>query len=240
MKRIEKLALVLILLASTSPLSASAQEQREEPYNYDMRFLDRDSHKPSNPFTLSGNDFHKHSYRRMLLNSPYGSSSIGLGANSQKQIFNKDAYDYMNPNSKKINQPTASPELDPYIDNAYGPKINKHYTAGYDTNKDFNEPNPFEQQALPQTLQKPMSNYGQAFSPAGGESRFMGSNNPFDSTIKNPTIQAVPFQNRNTPRIQQHDTNVNSGPQTIQDQILPSFLNSPASNNQFRGSNPGF
>src|SRR5579885_1872767 len=187
---------------------AQFQQEQAEPHTYDMRFLDREGHKPSNPYTMSGNDYHQHSYHRMLLNSPYAGSSVGLGVNASKQVFNKDAYDYMNPNSKKINAPLLPPDLDPYVDNAYAPKLNKHYYAGYDMNKSFNQQSPF----------------------AGMESRFNATESPFDNKNSNNNSVAP----TNAPLLnaaEQAGSNANQAAKSSEpngqsgNQKYPSFLN---------------
>lgn len=209
--------LAVLLIPSSTSAQQFFQEQ-QEPNAYDMRFLDREGHKPSNPYAMSGNDFHQHSYHRMLLNSPYAGSSIGLGANASKQIFNKDAYDYMNPQSKKINTPLVPAEFDPYVQNAYAPKMNKHYNPGYDTNKQFNQANPF-----------------------GMENRFNASESPFDSN-QNMSSFSTPAQEPSNPASSTSTTNDGNKSQAT-DQKYPFFLN-PATNtntssNSFLFGNPG-
>ncbi|MBX3137999.1 hypothetical protein KF707_17360 [Candidatus Obscuribacterales bacterium] len=123
---------------------ATAQESEEtNPNGYDKSFIDRPDHKkPTNPFAARAADFPKHSYRRMLLSSPFASSSVGLGVNSSNQMYNQNAYTYLNPDSFKANDATPE-EVNRYIDQVYKPDLNKSGNQGYETNKGFDQPNPF-------------------------------------------------------------------------------------------------
>lgn len=130
----------VVLPATTQTAFAQTGLTQETPTNYDFNFLDRDPHKIKPTFMVNGNDFHKHSYHRMLLNSPMGRSSIGLGVNGKNPVFNSTAFDMMHPEASGINEPTPTERL--FIENAYAPKVKKGYNAAYETDKAFGrEPN---------------------------------------------------------------------------------------------------
>lgn len=136
--------LILLFAGIVSSASQTAFAQtgltQETPTNYDINFLDRANHKIKPTFMVNGNDFHKHSYHRMLLNSPHGRSSIGLGVNGKNPVYNSSAFDMMHPEASGINEPTATERL--FIENAYAPKVKKGYNASYETDKAFGrEPN---------------------------------------------------------------------------------------------------
>jgi hypothetical protein len=133
----------LVLSAST----ATAQETEDQnPYGYDRSFITRPDHKkPTNPFAAKAEDFSKNSYRRMLLNSPFASSSIGLGANAANKLYDQNAYTYMNPDSFKANDATPE-EVNRYIDHVYSPKVSTD-KQGYMPDKNFDQANPFKNES---------------------------------------------------------------------------------------------
>lgn len=135
---------LIVAAASLLPqLPALAQEDTNYQ-GYDKSFIDRPDHKkPTNPFALKGSDFHKHSYRRMLLNSEFAGSSVGLGVNASNQVYNRNAYTYLNPDSYKANDATPE-EVNRYIDQVYTPNVGKSTNQGYQVNKNFDQENPFK------------------------------------------------------------------------------------------------
>ena len=122
-------------------LPSNAQDQ------FDVSFLDRPNHKMKPTFQMTGDDFGQHTYRRMLLNSPHASSSVGLGVNGKNAVYNKEAFKYMHPEAFKINKPTATQQE--YIDNAYSPKLNKGYDSTYETDTRFKSGEKFSSQSNP-------------------------------------------------------------------------------------------
>lgn len=140
-----------------SPVAAQESEETN-PNSYDKSFIDRPDHKkPTNPFAAKAADFPKHSYRRMLLNSPFASSSVGLGVNTSNQMYNQNAYTYMNPDSFKANDATPE-EVNRYIDQVYKPTLNSSGNQGYETNKGFDQPNPFNGSRSTLTEENPFGN----------------------------------------------------------------------------------
>jgi hypothetical protein len=184
---INKKFLSIIMAAASSSLfvaaPVSAQEIESEDTNYhgyDKSFIERPDHKkPTNPFAARAEDFGKNTYRRMLLNSPFANSSVGLGVNSSNQIYNKNAYTYLNPDSFKANDATPE-EVNRYIDQVYKPDLNKSGNQGYEVNKGFDQPNPFK---------------------SGSETRSsLTEENPFGSTFdngpKSPYMQKDPVRKK--------------------------------------------
>ena len=53
---------------------------------YDTSFLDRPNHKLKPTFQVTGNDFGKNTFHRMLLNSQWGQNSVGLGINGPNPV----------------------------------------------------------------------------------------------------------------------------------------------------------
>jgi len=174
----KKILSVLVVAAGASLLAvvpANAQEDTNY-HGYDKSFIDRPDHKkPTNPFAVTGDMFHKHSYRRMLLNSPFANSSVGLGANSSNQIYNKEAYNYLNPDANKANDETPE-EVNRYIDHVYSPNVGKSDNQGYHTQKDFDQENPFKTGAGTQSSLTEANPFGNTFD---------ANNNPYFKTNSN-------------------------------------------------------
>lgn len=139
------LSIITIVTGATLLASAPAMSQESEdsnPNGYDKSFITRpDYKKPTNPFAAKAEDFSKNSYRRMLLNSEFATSS-GLGIGNK--FYNQDAYTYMNPDSMKANDATPE-EVNRYIDQVYAPATKGGVeNQSYQPNKNFDEPNPFK------------------------------------------------------------------------------------------------
>lgn len=161
----KQLSIVMIaagLITCAAP--AMAQESEEtNPYGYDKSFITRpDYKKPTNPFAAQASDFHKHSYRRMLLNSPFASSSVGLGVQAQNKTFNNDAYNYLNPDSFKANDATPE-EVNRYIDQVYKPEMNSSDNQGYAVDKNFDQPNPFKRNSETRSTLTEENPFGSTF-----------------------------------------------------------------------------
>lgn len=139
------LSIITIATGATllAAVPAMAQESEDtNPYGYDRSFITRpDYKKPNNPFAAKAEDFSKNSYRRMLLNSEFATSSgLGIGNN----FYNQDAYTYMNPDSFKANDATPE-EVNRYIDQVYAPATKGGVeNQSYQPNKNFDQPNPFK------------------------------------------------------------------------------------------------
>ncbi len=143
--RAKFLSIITIAAGATILASGAALAQESEdtnPNGYDKSFITRpDYKKPTNPFAAKAEDFSKHSYRRMLLNSEFATSS-GLGIGNK--FYNQDAYTYMNPDSFKANDATPE-EVNRYIDQVYAPATKGGVeNQSYQPNKNFDEPNPFK------------------------------------------------------------------------------------------------
>lgn len=127
-----------ILCVTLSSLAFAAQAQ--PTVNYDLTtFKEKPKTQSAMDFSLKADDFGKHSYKRALLKSKFGTSSIGLGVNGQSPAFNPNAFDYLHPETLKDNLENVSDD-DAYFDEAYNkPEVQKSYSSSYETNKRFDD-----------------------------------------------------------------------------------------------------
>jgi len=131
-----KLTVTLVTLA----LSSIAAAQAQPTVNYDLTtFKEKPKTQSAIDFSLKADDFGKHSYKRALLKSKFGTSSIGLGVNGQNPGFNPNAFDYLHPETLKDNLENVSDD-DAYFDEAYNkPEVQKNYSNSYEINKRFDD-----------------------------------------------------------------------------------------------------
>lgn len=170
-----KLLSIATILATGASLLASqpAMSQESEdtnPYGYDRSFITRPDHKkPTNPFAAKAEDFGKHSYTRMLIQSGLGTSA-GLGIGND--FYNPEAYTYMNPDSFKANDATPE-EVNRYIDKVYAPPTGAGTEIqSYQPNKGFDQPNPFKSTSDTDSSSREINPYGNTFD-TGPDSPFM-------------------------------------------------------------------
>ncbi len=149
---------------------------------YDTSFLDRPNHKLKPTFQVTGNDFGKHTFHRMLLNSPYASSSVGLGANGRNPVYSSSTFQYMHPEADQINKPTQTQQE--YIDNAYAPTLQSGYSSAYETDSSFKVQE--DSHKFAQQEQK----FAQQDNPFKDESKFDAAgqqNRPIEELLKPPS-----------------------------------------------------
>ncbi len=121
-------------------LSSLVAAQAQPTVNYDLTtFKEKPKTQSAIDFSLKADDFGKHSYKRALLKSKFGTSSIGLGVNGQSPAFNPNAFDYLHPETLKDNLENVSDD-DAYFDEAYNkPEVQKNYSNSYEINKRFDD-----------------------------------------------------------------------------------------------------
>ncbi len=121
-------------------LSSFAAAHAQPTVNYDLTtFKEKPKTQSAIDFSLKADDFGKHSYKRALLKSKFGTSSVGLGVNGQNPAFNPNAFDYLHPESLKDNLENVSDD-DAYFDEAYNkPEVQKNYSNSYEINKRFDD-----------------------------------------------------------------------------------------------------
>ncbi|MGD9679749.1 MAG: hypothetical protein AB7W16_01080 [Candidatus Obscuribacterales bacterium] len=137
--------LFLILIAMASFATSPAVAQSHQEGGYDTGFFTPKKAGMQAKFSLTGDDFHGSSYHRMLLNSPFGKSSIGLGVNAFKPVYSPQVYNYLNPETLQKEEYKPK-EYDPYIDKAYeAPKVQKDFSQAYQMNSQQN----FDEQQFP-------------------------------------------------------------------------------------------
>ena len=107
----------------------------------------------------------------MLLNSPFASSSVGLGSNAANKLYNQEAYTYMNPDSFKANDATPE-EVNRYIDQVYAPSAVGSENQGYMPDKNFNQANPFNNGSQNRFQSSEANPFGNTFD-RGPDSPFM-------------------------------------------------------------------
>lgn len=134
-----KNSLVLIAFLSGAGFGLAANADPPE-VTYDLTFFkEKPKTQSAIDFSLKADDFGKHSYKRALLKSKFGTSSVGLGVNGQNPSFNPNAFDYLHPETLKDNLENVS-EDDAYFDEAYNkPEVHKDYSSGYEINKSFDD-----------------------------------------------------------------------------------------------------
>lgn len=121
-------------------LSSFVAAQAQPTVNYDLTtFKEKPKTQSAIDFSLKADDFGKHSYKRALLKSKFGTSSVGLGVNGINPSFNPNAFDYLHPETLKDNLENVSDD-DAYFDEAYNkPEVQKNYSNSYEINKRFDD-----------------------------------------------------------------------------------------------------
>jgi hypothetical protein len=130
----------LLALSILASLGIPGAQAEPPTVTYDLTtFTEKPKTKAALDFTLKADDFPKHSYKRALLKSQFATSSVGLGANGQNQIYNPNAFDYLHPETLKDNLENVSDD-DAYFDEAYNkPELHKNYSSSYEINKRFDD-----------------------------------------------------------------------------------------------------
>ncbi|MCA9805704.1 MAG: hypothetical protein KC777_27220 [Cyanobacteria bacterium HKST-UBA02] len=162
--------LFLILIAMASFTTPPAMAQSHQEGGYDTGFFNPRKPGMQANFALTGNDFHGSSYHRMLLNSPFGKSSIGLGVNAFKPVYSPQVYNYLNPETLQKEEYKPK-EYDPYIDKAYeAPKVQKDFNQAYQMNsqQNFDEQQfPFAPKSTQSSSDNPFGNAASSQAPQG-------------------------------------------------------------------------
>lgn len=155
-------------------------------------------------FALTGNDFHKNSYHRMLLNSPFGRSSVGLGVNSRNPVYSPQVFNYLNPETlnKEENKPS---QYDQFIDKAYeAPTVKKDFNQSYQlqTDQDFNQQEfPFAPKSTNSSNDNPFgTNSSQGQSQFQTQSQGSGQTGSFaDSSLFTQPKTTLPWESPGQP-----------------------------------------
>lgn len=180
---------LFLLALFCGPIPAALADPPDVTYDLTF-FKEKPKTQSAIDFSLKADDFGKHSYKRALLKSKFGTSSVGLGVNGQNPSFNPNAFDYLHPETLKDNLENVSDD-DAYFDEAYNkPEVHKDYSSSYEINKRFDD------KFMKNDSKFQERKDDQLFGSSGSSSRF--NKNGSTSQSKNSSESSKKFNLQNT------------------------------------------